>query len=439
MKGQKANSKSNNASTRRGKGMGALGYKNSPLNGGDNISLNDNGAIEQNRTFLKCISNEQKSAFTNSGSVRVVVKEDDSVSKLINNKKDINFKEVFKNFCGAVVTLVSVFVFFMLAFCVFNVEYFKLAPSIAGYTTCKVVTGSMTESGFNVGDRVVVRSVDASTLRGAKRDEYGNIVQLGDIIAFYVDSSALVTKSELELVDTSSNNVKYQMTFWRFWGFQNTHISNVSKQGAKIYFHHIVDVFEDADGKLWFSTMGSSNSKIDQEEFGVGNYINCGYVSEDMILGVYDAKTSSSTFAKVLNTIFESKLTIPIMYVLIVLFVLIALFDVFKSIASYYYTFKLLEGKITITHKKCQEYKVADNLNDYEKLKLLEEVDILDSAEAIKILFSSDEGPISNTSSNVHNFKYKRKHPNYTELKKIYAKKRIECMKSKAKKPVKSR
>ena len=92
MKGQKANSKSNYALSNSEKGEGALGCNNYTLNGGNNISLNNNGAIEQNRTFLKCISKRQKSAFTNSGNVRLVVKEDDSVIKLINNKKGVNFK-----------------------------------------------------------------------------------------------------------------------------------------------------------------------------------------------------------------------------------------------------------------------------------------------------------------------------------------------------------
>ena len=72
----------------------------------------------------------------------------------------------------AVVVLLSSFV----CFSAINSKIQHTCPTIAGYTNMVVQTGSMTNSGLNVGDTVIVKSVNARTINE------------DDIIAFYVYS-----------------------------------------------------------------------------------------------------------------------------------------------------------------------------------------------------------------------------------------------------------
>ena len=62
----------------------------------------------------------------------------------------------------------------LVCFCNISSRMQNLPPSIGGYMAMQIVSGSMRKSGFEIGDSVMIQSVDTDTL------------EVGDKIAFYV-------------------------------------------------------------------------------------------------------------------------------------------------------------------------------------------------------------------------------------------------------------
>ena len=124
--------------------------------------------------------------------LNVIVKEDDSVSKKLTKRalklqekyyKKRKINEFFlrkKTPIQKAMTILVDFFAVMLAvtcgfmcFCNIASRVQGLTPSIAGYSTLRVISGSMRASGFEVDESVMVRCVEIDSLKE------------GDIIAFY--------------------------------------------------------------------------------------------------------------------------------------------------------------------------------------------------------------------------------------------------------------
>lgn len=370
------------------------------------------------------------------------IKNDESVSRLIkHNKKNEKIEGVIKVAVSWFCMLFSVVFFSVLCVTVFNSVYYKLKPTFLGYTTCRVVTASMTNSGFEINDKAIVRAVDTSTLRGARLNEKGEKIW-GDIIAFYVDPNNSTDVKDFKKVTDFDYDVKYVGGINTIFRIPSAKLKQLAKNKATIFFHHIEDVYVDDSGKRWFSTRGSSNLSIDQEKITTNSgvrYLNSGYVSEDVILGVYDQGVEDDGFARVVANIAESKATIPVLFVVSILLLIVGLSDVFMLIISYYYTAKLLNGTLSPTDEKIKTFRVYDNLSDYEKLQILQDFPVEQSSEILANLFvAPQEDDFKKEGENKKKLldkDYKSKNPNYNELKKIYAKKRIQLLMDRQKSP----
>ena len=123
--------------------------------------------------------------------VNIIVKEDDSVAKAIARKAKVLEKKYAKKrkknenllkkktplqktfsvladvFCDILVLLAGI-----VCFSGINTKIQRVCPTFAGYSNFTIKSGSMINSGFEVGDTVIVRSVNTNTLHK------------GDIIAF---------------------------------------------------------------------------------------------------------------------------------------------------------------------------------------------------------------------------------------------------------------
>ena len=117
-------------------------------------------------------------------------------------------------------------------------------PSVFGYTQIQILSGSMQDAGFHIGDECFVKSENASNLKE------------GDFIAFF--QFADLNCSTPDKV-TKDNNPQ-------------------SKAGSsKIVFHQIIKVETDINGNKWFSTKGTNNESPDSikiyQNYVIGKYV----------------------------------------------------------------------------------------------------------------------------------------------------------------------
>ena len=154
--------------------------------------------------------------------------------------------------------------------------------SFFGYSFMQVSSPSMVASGFDVGEKIIVRSVDTSTLKP------------GDCIAYYLyeKNYSQFDEQTATLVTEFASETKYSLPINLMFGFQSDEIKEAAKpeNNCNIIFHEIIRVYKDQDGQIWFKTKGSSN---EQEDLW--------FVNPNMVVGIYDNSPIGSAFMWILN------------------------------------------------------------------------------------------------------------------------------------------
>lgn len=123
----------------------------------------------------------------------------------------------------------------------------KGVPMVFGYAMITVVSGSMRDAGFEVGDKAFIKQTAANELA------------VGDYIAFfdYVDPAHPCPA-------TIANGEKPT--------------SNPRKN--RIVFHEIIKIETDANGDLWFRTKGTDNPSADNnviyQDYVIGKHVDDG-------------------------------------------------------------------------------------------------------------------------------------------------------------------
>ena len=277
----------------------------------------------------------------------------------------------------------------ILAFCVMVclgtfVNAIKKAPkSMFGFSTLQVVSGSMTAdsieikgqtypSGFNIGDKLVIRMVDTKSLR------------IGDKIAFFAYPENYVkyhslNKQEITLPDTPT---RYKTTFGQFWGFHTSEIYEASGRGAMLVFHHITNIYEDQNGKYWFKTQGSANATKD-----------IWFISEEMVLGIYDESKMGQFILGVID--FTSSKTGFMLLLLIPILSIVAI--LVQSIGKHLYLSMLeldvVEQKRKLTDDVCVKHEVGYFMDTPTKYKVLSQASKKEIPTYVSLLWKDGEEP----------------------------------------------
>lgn len=135
-------------------------------------------------------------------------------------------------------------------------------PAIFGVSVVKIMSDSMVEAGFDVGDIVFVKKTDTNTLK------------TGDVVAFYkyfdnVDGNyynKLVHEDEY-----NGENLGETIT-------GRTSLAKLKEEPRPVYFHRIKNVYYlPNDGSIFFETAGSGENDSDgfiRSDYVVGKYIN---------------------------------------------------------------------------------------------------------------------------------------------------------------------
>ena len=259
--------------------------------------------------------------------------------------------------------------FVMGVFCVnlFNAKAQNTPVSLFGYSALKVASGSMTASGFEVGDAVMVHAVDTNTLSA------------GDIIAFYAYNSVMY---DITPVETSSQKPQYKYSFNLFLGIQTPQIKNAALSGTKLVFHQIIGVYQDVNGQRYFKTKGTSNSSED-----------VWLISSEHVLGVYVNSGIATFMSKVLSvgssqTMFLVALIIPIL-ILCVMIIRVC----FHNIQIVKLELDCVEEKRKITDPICVKHKVGLRMDKKSKFKILATAPNDEKAQYANLLWSENQMP----------------------------------------------
>lgn len=157
------------------------------------------------------------------------------------------------------------------SFVMLNAKSENKVVSILGYSVVKILSGSMVDAGYEIGDFTMIKKVNTDNLR------------IGDDIAFYrfFDSND-PSESRLTLIE-DFNNLP-EITSDKSVVGKTTQEDAISRK-ASIIFHRIEAVYMADDGTRFFKTKGVSNDDPDpfliRDEFVVGkNVINSHFLMD---------------------------------------------------------------------------------------------------------------------------------------------------------------
>ena len=177
-----------------------------------------------------------------------------------------------------------------------NAKRSNNVPNIFGYSLVTILSKSMTNSGFEIDDSVMVKSTEAED------------IAVGDIIAYYkyietvdTDLSQIAQASYSDTASAAYDTVKQypaysKISSWKLYmsklfsnmTYTSTEASEKAiKANSSIIFHQVVEIV-DYDGYLWFRTWGTSNvnSKGDPT-------YDTYWIREDYVIGRYTHTSSA--------------------------------------------------------------------------------------------------------------------------------------------------
>lgn len=333
--------------------------------------------------------------------VNVKLVEDDSVeiklkkvalrlSKKYNKKRVINERLLRKRslprriFDGVSSVLSVVLISFCIIFVgstVFN-KINNMPPSVAGFFSMQVASGSMENDGFFVGDNVIVRAVDTKTL------------EVGDIIAFYAHDANINVKTLTP--NTEPANLKFKTTFAGFFGVLSPEIKAAAKQNTTLVFHHIKEVLEDNQGNRYFKTYGSSNLKKFQDENGnmvEEIAVDTWLISENMIVGSYDGSVGAKIASALINLITTPTGLMIVIFIPVVYIIFILMRNAFKNVQLAFLESDVVEEKRKLTDEICVKNDIGYRMNKKTKYKVLAQAPADKKLEYISLLWKTDNRP----------------------------------------------
>ena len=342
--------------------------------------------------------------------VNVIVKEDPSVQKALDrtarklknkyskrrpiNQNAIRSRTPFQIFTNVVLNVLTcILVVFAGLVCISSVNssMHKVCPSFAGYSNFRIVSPSMVASGHKIGDTIIVRAVDAKTLK-PQRYENGKFIP-GDKIAFYQsDDISRLYPRDAALVDPADiGERKYTFEFNYLFGTKNSEMVKAAQSGCNIVFHHVYEVRVDEDGVRWFKTYGSSNGlKVNKNDTTASP--DGWWVREDLIVGVYDDAPFSIFMSKVIGA-FSASGGVFLLFIPVGLLVFLIVRESVRDVQMAKLELDCVEEKRKITDEICVKNGIGYRMSKKTKYKILVQADEKDRLNYISLMWRDNTVP----------------------------------------------
>lgn len=318
--------------------------------------------------------------------ITVVVHEDKSVQRKINKtakrlkknyetNRQVNEKRLArsKSLWSRIFTIIFDCVTAIIIFCSAAIVVSSIScrrqqvnPSFAGYSQFKISSKSMVASGFYVGDNIVVRSVDTTTLK------------VGDKIAFYVYDKSYEDFNVKNCVEVKENpKTKYEVSLKQIFGVQSKEVEAAAKAQSRLVFHHVDKIYKDVKtGKLWFQTKGSSNNSVDDW-----------YVEDTMVIGIYADSKVAVAASKVLTKLSSSQSVIGIIMIPVLFMGIAVIMAFFKDVESAKLELDIVQEKRKLTDPICVQHEIGYNMAEKTKYKVLAQAPDDQLVEYISLLW----------------------------------------------------
>lgn len=292
------------------------------------------------------------------------------------NERFIKQKSLAKRIASLIFDAVLVIVALvcgLVCFCNISSRLQNLPPSIGGYMTMQIVSGSMRASGFEIGDSVMIKAVNTDTLKE------------GDMIAYYVYAPSYknFNKNKCEKLNPAdTGELRYNVSIKSFLGLQNEEIQFAAKANARRVFHEIIGVYEDKDGVRWFETKGTSNATKDGW-----------FIKETLVVGAYNDSNIANLMSLVIDTMTSSLGTIIILMIPLVIvagfIVGLCMKDVYISMIEN----EVVEEKRKLTDEICVKNKIGLGMSTKTKYKVLATAAPEDKLAYISLLWKDGKEP----------------------------------------------
>ena len=262
---------------------------------------------------------------------------------------------------------------FVVCFSTLNTTINGYMPNFAGYTNMVVSSKSMVASGFEVGDIVIIHSVDAKTLN------------VNDKIAFYHYRPSYINFDVYKTtpINQTSAKHKYTLTIPQLFGFQTDEIKQAAASNSDLVFHHIRAIYEDENGERWFKTYGSSNAVDDTW-----------WVNEKYVVGIQDEGGLAKTVIGLVDLASKPHglliLAIPVGLLLLVL-----VFSFLRNVQIAKLELDCVEEKRKITDEICVRNNVGFQMSNKTKYKILAQATEKNRQEYINLLWKNGKAPNS--------------------------------------------
>lgn len=295
----------------------------------------------------------------------------------VNDKKLLTEKSVLNKIVGGFMTVfmaIVILISCMLCFTTIVGRVQNTTPTFMGYNFMQISSGSMQASGFEVGDKIVTRTVKTDTLKP------------GDKISFYVYKNSYKNFNHLTRHEVTSfdEKVEYDMTISLAFGFQTVEKQEAAKANSKIVFHEIIRVYEDSNGERWFKTKGSSNSIED-----------VWFIHESMVIGVYSDGAMSNMMANLLSFLTSTRGVLYIVLLPLLLLAIIIIIDIMKNIRVVFLELDVVEEKRKLTDEICVKNNVGYQMDKKTKYKVLAQADDDEKMEYLALLWPNGTAPNS--------------------------------------------
>lgn len=332
--------------------------------------------MEQTNNLVNVIVRENKSVERKIEKTAKRLKRNYEKNRDIDEKKlEILKKPAVKIFSMVfdAITAIVVLMCFVMVFSTISCRLQKVNPSFAGYSQFKVSSGSMKASGFNVGDNIVVRSVDTKTLK------------VGDKIAFYVNQNSAKTfsKNKSEIV-SENTKTKYKVSFTKFFGIQSKEIVSSAKSNCKLVFHEIIEVYKSTEtGEHWFKTKGTSNGSPDSW-----------YVAENLVIGIYDNSAGAVFVSKLLTGLTSNKVLVVVVVLPVLLLGMILVLSFLRDAEFAKLELDVVQEKRKLTDEICVKNEIGYKMDTKTKYKVLAQAPDDQKTEYLSLLWK--DGSASN-------------------------------------------
>ncbi|MBE7075273.1 MAG: hypothetical protein E7376_04775 [Clostridiales bacterium] len=226
--------------------------------------------------------------------------------------------------------------------------------SVFGYSFVNVLSESMVDEGFLKNDTVITKNLN-------ERD-----VRLGDIIAFYYQSST-ISSTKVQMVAQYEYNGGKEVDYTKIeYGVDISNIKKINDKSdeylakaqekkAKVYFHRVIGIYVDEEGNLFFKTKGSNNYSADtpltRGDLVVGKYVNTPVVLRRAV-----SFCASSTGMIIL-------VCFPLS-----LLVLMQCFSLIEQVAVIQTEKKLITGKVSFFDESIQKDFSGSHMEIYNKV-----------------------------------------------------------------------